>query len=496
MKQIFPPIFYNPVTLVGAAVAVISFGLILFLIVLEALADEHKPYMGIIAFIILPSIMIIGIIILILGMVREHRREKAGLSTEHRLPTIDLNDVKQRKLFLVFFTGTILLLLFTAFGSFKAYEYTDSDEFCGTVCHKVMEPEYTAYRFSPHARVGCVSCHIGPGADWFVRSKLSGAYQLYSVTFNQYSRPIPTPIRDLRPAQETCEQCHWPSHFYSEKKHENTYFNSDEANSRWKLTMLMKIGGGNDETGVTSGIHWHMNIDNEITYIHTDERRMDIPWVKVKSRDGTETIYTTTERDVTDEELRAGTVRRMDCIDCHNRPSHQFHPPTNSVNHFMAIGEIDPELPYIKGLAVEALESSYSTKNIALDSIRISIEDFYNNRYPEIAAEKQTRIERTIRSVQRIYSRNYFPEMMASWKAFPDQIGHMFAPGCFRCHSGNHVSETGKVISHDCNVCHTLLAQEYDNEELAFSLEGVDYLHPVDIGDSWADIVCSDCHGE
>jgi hypothetical protein len=71
-----------------------------------------------------------------------------------------------------------------------------------------MEPEYTAYQFSPHAKVGCVQCHIGSGADWFVRSKISGSYQLYAVAFKKYPTPIPTPIGNLRPAQETCEQCH------------------------------------------------------------------------------------------------------------------------------------------------------------------------------------------------------------------------------------------------------------------------------------------------
>jgi nitrate/TMAO reductase-like tetraheme cytochrome c subunit len=495
MKNKLPSSFYNPVTLAGAGIATLSLLVIFFLFLVELLSGESSPYIGILAFIILPAVLILGLLMIIFGIIRENKRRKSGHGEERRFPVIDFNDPRYRFSFVIFVVGTVIFLLLTALGSFKAYEYTESDEFCGTVCHTVMEPEFTAYQGSPHARVGCVQCHIGSGADWFVKSKLSGAYQLYSVTFNKYSRPIPTPIENLRPAQQTCEQCHWPSHFFSEKLHPNTYFHTDENNSRWSLNMLMKVGGGNDETGVTSGIHWHMNINNEITYISTDESRMVIPWIKVKSKNGEETIYRSTEVAFNNDDFKKGVQRRMDCIDCHNRPSHQYHPASSSVNHFMSSGDIDASLPYIKSIAVDALEASYRTKPIALDSIRIKIESYYKNNYPSIAASNENSIARAIESVQKIYSRNYFPEMKVSWKAFPDQIGHMFAPGCFRCHDGKHVSETGKVISRDCNVCHTILSQEFENQELALSLKGVEYKHPVDIGGSWEDINCSNCHG-
>ncbi len=272
MKRIFPSSFYNPVTLVGAAIAGVSFGLILFLMVLESFSESPKPYMGIIAFVLLPAVLLIGLFILVFGIVRERRRIHSGKPEMH-LPQIDLNNPKHRTAFAAFSLGTILLLLLSAFGSFKAYEHTDSDQFCGETCHKVMEPEYTAYQFSPHARVGCVKCHIGPGAGWFVRSKLSGTYQVYATLFNKYPRPIPTPIENLRPAQETCEQCHWPKHFFSEKQLQNTYFTSDEKNTKWTLNLLIKIGGGNVEAGPTSGIHWHMNIANQVTYATADSQR-------------------------------------------------------------------------------------------------------------------------------------------------------------------------------------------------------------------------------
>ncbi|HVO74982.1 MAG TPA: NapC/NirT family cytochrome c [Ignavibacteriaceae bacterium] len=494
-RKRLPSSVYNPVTLSGAALAALSFGLILFLMLLDSLSAEHKPYVGIIAFVILPGFLIIGLILIAVGVIREHKREKKGKIHKTFLPVIDFNNPRHRRVIIIFSSGTILLLLFTAFGSFKAYEYTDSDAFCGTVCHKVMEPEYTAYQFSPHARVGCVQCHIGPGADWFVRSKFSGTYQVYAVLFNKYPKPIPTPIENLRPAQETCEQCHWPKNFFSEKLHQNTYYLSDESNTKWTLDLLIKIGGGNIETGPTSGIHWHMNIANEVTYAAVDSQRLIIPWVKVKHGDGHVSIYRSTEISFDEEKFPQKDFRRMDCIDCHNRPSHIYNPPERSVNPIMALNWIDPKLPYIKSLSIDVLENSYSTKPEALDKIKILMRNFYEDNYPETAVAKKQSIDRAINEVQKIYTRNYFPEMKVSWKKFPEHIGHLYAPGCFRCHDGKHVNEEGKVLTKDCNTCHTILAQKFENDTVRVALEGVKYRHPVDIGNAWMEMNCSDCHG-
>ena len=494
MKRIFPPAFYNLRTLIGAAIASVSFGLVLFLTVLDLFEGEQKPYVGILTFIILPIFIILGLVLVFYGTWREHKREKQGLPHDLMLPRVDLNDPRQRNVFFWFSFCALLLLIFSAFGSFKAYEYTDSDKFCGTMCHTVMSPEYTAYEFSPHARVGCVKCHIGPGAGWFVRAKLSGAYQVYATLFNKFPKPIPTPIENLRPAQETCEQCHWPKHFYSEKMLKNTYFLSDEKNTRWMLDLIIKIGGGNIEAGPTSGIHWHMNIANELTYIATDSQRQNIPWIRSKNPDGKIVIYQSTENSLTDEQIRTMKTRRMDCIDCHNRPTHIYHPPARSINHVMSLGWMDPSLPNVKSVALKALETPYSTKQLGLDSIRLAIEEYYQTNYPELAKTKQDTIAKAVAEVQKIYSRNYFPEMHVSWKKFPDNIGHMYYPGCFRCHDGKHVSGDGKVLSRDCNVCHTILAQQFEKEGLRMSLTGVDYKHPVDIGNAWKEMNCSDCH--
>lgn len=496
MKRIFPASFYNIRSLLGAGLALLSFGLIVFLFVLEIFATHPKAYMGVIIFVILPGFMVIGLCIVAWGIWREHKRKLAGKTTEEHLPVIDLNNPRHRTAFVFISVGTILFLALSAFGSFKAYEYTDSDQFCGEMCHSVMHPEYTAYQNSPHARVGCAQCHIGSGAEWFVKAKISGSYQVYSVLFNKYSKPIATPIENLRPAQQTCEQCHWPKHFFSEKQQVKDYYISDEKNTKWRLNLLMKIGGGNIDHGPQNGIHWHMNINNEITYAPIDRERLVIPWVKAKSRDGKETVYRSTEVKITDEQLNEVEKRRMDCIDCHNRPTHIYHHPSESVNQSISAGGIDVGLPFIKNVAVKSLQMPYGSTTGAIDSIKTLMTAFYATNYPDVAKNKKSNIEQAITEVQGIYSRNFFPEMGVTWRKFNDNIGHMYYPGCFRCHDGKHVNEEGKVLSRDCNVCHTLLAQTFENDPPEMSLKGVEYRHPVEVDKAWQEMNCWDCHTE
>jgi nitrate/TMAO reductase-like tetraheme cytochrome c subunit len=491
-NKLFPDTFYNTTTLVGVSLALLSFGLILFLTVVEAFTPEPKAYAGIVTFIILPIFLLLGLFLIAVGIWNTRKKKHAGTYRERSLPRIDLNDPKQRRSFLIFFVGTILLLFFTAFGSFKAYEYTDSVEFCGTVCHKVMNPEYTAYKNSPHSRVGCVQCHIGSGAGWFVKSKISGSYQVYSVLFNKYPRPIPTPIWNLRPAQATCEQCHWPKNFFAEKKVDFNYYLSDQNNTKSKITMLLKVGGGNSILAKQTGIHWHMNIDNEVTYLAADSSRQVINWVEARNHEtGKVTIYKKGNVKFNAKEMEdKGLLRKMDCIDCHNRPSHIYNQPDRMVNVFMSIDSIDAILPYIKSTAVEALEKSYTDKETALDSIDLFVNNFYSVYYP--SADKEA-INKSIRSIQDIYSNNYFPSMNVSWKKYPNNIGHMYYNGCFRCHDGEHYDQDGHVLSKDCNLCHTIIAQTI-NDTTRVSLDGLTFQHPVDLGEDIRDLTCTDCH--
>jgi len=135
----------------------------------------------------------------------------------------------------------------------------------------------------------------------------------------------PDAIENLRPAQDVCEQCHWPAKFWGEQLANRVHFSSDEKNTRREVGLLIKTGGGS-VAGVNAGIHYHMNIQNKIWYAAADRRRQVIPWIQVQGPDGRVTEYLSTEKPFTAEELKRAEIRRMDCVDCHNRPSHRYLP--------------------------------------------------------------------------------------------------------------------------------------------------------------------------
>jgi len=495
LKRIFPQTFYNPLSLVGAVIALFNAGLIAFLIIVEMLTKHPKPYADVIIFIILPIIVICGLALVVIGIVRERRRVRAGEPAEVRLPIIDFNDPKHRTLIAVLGGGFVLLSLLYAFASFKAYEYVESNTFCGKLCHSVMGPESTAHSFSPHGEIQCVACHVGSGARYFLLSKLNGTRQLYALLFNKYQRPIPVPVKDLRPSQDICQTCHAPKHRVTESVLMRPHFLTDVKNTEWAINLVLKMGAERIETVNPPNLHWHYTVAKEIRYVATDPKRMVIPLVRVTDFDGKERIYRSTDSKMTDKELEKVEKRVMDCIDCHNRIGHFFRPPAQVLNMHMQRKLIDPSLPEIKRISVQALEGTYASGKEGLDGIRKMIMDFYQKSYPEVASSKKAEIERAIAEIQNIYSRNYDPAMKVNWKNFPDNAGHMYSLGCFRCHDGKHVSDDGRVISKDCSTCHLLITHTVDRSrgQAVFTLAA--YPHPVDIGDSYKEMNCSDCHG-
>jgi nitrate/TMAO reductase-like tetraheme cytochrome c subunit len=486
-----PSLFRNLTSLLGAVIVVASLGCIIFLFVAEIFESHSNPYVGIITYMILPGLLIFGLAVMLVGALFE-RRKRRRMSTEEigAYPLIDLNDPRSRRRLVAFLGVSLVFLCASAFGSYRAYEYTDSVAFCGQLCHSVMKPEFVAYQASPHARVRCVDCHVGPGAGWYVRSKLSGAYQLYSVTFNKFPRPVPTPVHNLRPAQDTCEQCHWPEKFFGAQLKIFNRYGYDEHNTPKQIRMLINTGGGSPESGQVFGIHWHMNIANEITYISTDDHRQVIPWVRVKDRQGNVTEYTLKDAKLTPEQIAREPQRRMDCVDCHNRPSHQYVPPDRAVNEGFVSGRLDVSMPFLKQQAVDVLTRQYATTEEAMNGIQSSLDGYYRKNYADLYTSKPQAIKSAIAEVQRIFKTYIFPEMKVDWQTHPDNIGHLYFQGCFRCHDGNHVSKEGKVVRNDCNICHTVLDQREDGKPVAIK-EGA-FAHPLDMDVSRSN--CTDCH--
>jgi hypothetical protein len=430
----------NSISLAGAALTTAAAILFASLFVGESLGLGGGPYLGILTFVVFPTIFVFGLLLIPVGIAwqrRRFRRASARGEASTALPVIDLNVGRTRTLLLVFFSATLVNVVIIAVSTYKAVEVMDSTKFCGSACHAVMTPEYTTYQRSPHSRVHCVSCHIGPGAGWFVKSKLSGSWQLVSVSLNLYPRPIPTPVHNLRPARDTCEQCHWPDKFVGDRLKVITHFTDDEANTALKTVLLLRVGGLQGRA--SRGIHRHVDPGVRIRYL-ADDKRETIGTVELTRPDGTTATYSTTGAP------KEGAWRLMDCIDCHNRPSHIYRTPEDEVDRALAEGRIDAGLPFVRREGLKALRATY-------------------------ASQEEARAGTAARELGAIYSTNVFPSMNIRWGTYPSHIGHVNSPGCFRCHDGEHADANGKTITQDCDTCHTVLAMEEENPEILKTLQ-------------------------
>ena len=479
----------NWVSLAGVALAIVSLANIFLFVLIDAIATKASPYIGILAYMVAPGFLVLGLLLMLVGVMIERRKKVAP--TEF-YPRLDLNDPAQRSAVISFTTFLVVFVVVSTAGSYKAYEFTESVSFCGQLCHTVMSPEYTAYQLSPHARVACADCHVGPGATWFVKSKLSGSRQVFAAIFNTFPRPIPSPVKNLRPAQETCEQCHWPKKFYGGQLKVFSHYANDEKNTLRQIRMLIKTGGGDPATGAPEGIHWHMNIANKIDFVAADEKHQIIPYVRVEDQQGRVTEYYAKDSTLSKDQIAKAERHHMDCVACHNRPTHIYVPPDQAVDQSLLARRLDVSLPFLKQQSVTVLTATYATTDAAMHGIASGLQGFYESKYPDVAKTKQLEIRNAVTEVQQIFKRTTFPEMKLNWQTHPNNLGHYYYNGCFRCHDGQHVSSDGKVVSKDCNQCHTLMS-ETEGVATATAEAAPTFKHPVDIGDL-TQVSCADCH--
>ena len=270
------------------------------------------------------------------------------------------------------------------------------------------------------------------------------------------------------------------------------HFGYDEKNTPRQLRLLIKTGGGDPNAGQAAGIHWHMNIANVITY-QSDEKHQVIPYVKIKDMNGNVTEYVLNDATAANDPKNKVVSRRMDCVDCHNRPTHIYVPPDKSVDEAITAHRISIDLPYSKQQGVQVLTASYKTTDEAVKAIATTFPAFYKDKYPDLYASHQQDIQKAVSELQRIFKTTIFPEMKVNWQTHPNNVGHFYFQGCFRCHDGNHVSADGKVISKTCDSCHTMLSEQAGGTEIAGSSKGAAFQHPVDLGDL-TQVNCSNCH--
>ena len=380
MRSFFAALTRHPLSLTGSAIATASAILFLVFFSLDTLGLHGHPYFGILAYLIVPALFVVGLLLIPIGVHRARRSAKAG----GEFPVLDFNHPSVRNRFLVFFALTVVNVVIVAVATYKAVEVMDTTEFCGKACHSVMAPEHTAFQRGAHASVRCVDCHIGPGAGWFVKSKLSGSWQLVSVTFDLYPTPIPTPVHNLRPARDTCEQCHWPQKFVGDKLKVLTKYKEDEGNTELKTVLLLRVGGIQGRE--SKGIHWHVDPANRIRY-RSDETREEI--YEVERTNGAGEVERWLAADAKEGEKATGGVwREMDCVDCHNRPSHTFHTPEEEIDKALLEGRIARDLPFVRREGMKLVKADYANAEAARAGIRQGLAAFYAQSYPEVPSTR------------------------------------------------------------------------------------------------------------
>jgi hypothetical protein len=488
-------LYRNTVSYFGGVIITISIVLIVLFLLLNFSLKAPSPYIGIFTYLIFPAFLTWGIFVFVYGLFRESRRRRhLGAAEALPFPILDLNNPRHRKRFGFILTGGSLLGILFAFVNYNAYLFTDSNTFCGKLCHSVMKPEYTAYLNGPHARVPCVDCHVGAGVSWYVKSKISGMPQVFATLFHTYSTPISVPLKNLRPATETCEECHWPQKFYGAQLMQYPYFRYNEQNTPEQISLLIRTGGGTPNLGENAGIHWHMAINEKVYFRATDPELQQIPWVKVILNDGSEIVFKDKDVNLSDEEPGKLSIHFMDCMDCHNRPSHVFLPPETAVDQAMAARNISPELPWIKKLALDALVKNYEEKHNVRDQIRKFIEGYYTKRSPDVLKRQKAQVDQAVETIFTIYDRNVFPTMQVNWTTYPNNIGHRNWPGCFRCHNDHHVSQAGKVLTSACPVCHTMPQRGPRLPLGATTPASTEPWHPWSLKGKHERILCNLCH--
>jgi nitrate/TMAO reductase-like tetraheme cytochrome c subunit len=450
-----PALFFgnNPISLAGGAITSAAGVTMIGYWLVEIFGRPNdNPYLGIIFFLILPALFVLGLLLIPIGVfIRRRKLQQAG-QIPAEFPKIDLNDRMFRHGLDIVLVATIVNLLVVSMASYRGAAYMDSPQFCGQSCH-VMHPEYTAYKVSAHSHVACVECHIGSGAQSYFEAKVNGTKQLVEVAFNRYPSPIPSPVRNLRPAREICEGCHTPARFVGEKLLVKSSFADDEKNTETQSVVALHLGGVDSFSHLT-GIHGvHLG---HIEYIATDPTRTTIPWVERTYPDGSKTAFTATALKGAEPK---GERRVMDCIDCHNRAAHTMQTAEDALNRAMAEGAISPELPWVHKEGLELLKANYATEAEARAKIPAQLTQFYRDQHPDVLAAHPDLVKSAGEGLLYVFTTNVFPDMKVTWGTHPNHIGHMSYPGCFRCHDGDHASKDGKKsITQDCSACHNLLA--------------------------------------
>lgn len=389
----------------------------------------------------------------------------------------------------------VFLVLFT--GGTYAWEHTNSTQFCGTTCH-TMPPQGVTHANSPHANVTCEECHVGRAsfADQFMR-KSQALHEIYYTVFSLYEYPIQA--KTLRPALDTCEKCHLPETFSDDSLRSIKHFSADEANTVSNTYLILKTGGGVKREGLGFGIHWH--VSNKVEYYSEDQLNQSIPYIRVYNDDGSFTEYTDVESGFNPSNMDESRLKQMDCTTCHNRVTHEFTYPADSVDLSMSRGLIDPSIPAIRQKSVDVLSAGYQSRAEAIKAIQ-GMAETYKKDYPDFYDQNTEVVQKAIAELESIYDRTVFHDQKVDWATHPSNLGHINSPGCFRCHDGKHLNQNNEAVRLECNLCHSIpvVAGEKDlTTKIEINSGGVEppsHLNPnwISLHNQSMDQTCSQCH--
>ena len=429
-----PRLVRNPVSIGGAAITTISVIAFFSYLALEQFGLVTSPYAGLFGFVVVPACFILGLLVIPVGIWIEGRRRRRG-EAAWTWPSINLADRRTRTVLAGIAALTLVNLAIVSVAGVGVAHYSESNEFCGNVCHTPMEPEVTAHPLGAHSEIDCVQCHVAPGVSGAVTAKMNGTRQLLGVLTGHYSRPIPSP-RDRMPVPaETCNGCHRPVSPDRTVQRVFREHKDNEASSEITTTLLRYTGRN----------HWHARPGVVVEYVATEDDLKTIPYVKV-TENGKVTEYFA---DGVTAAPAGRPVVRMDCVDCHNRPAHTLaQTPAQAVDAAIVRGDVDPsKVPFLRSEMVDALAAEYP----AGTDVKAAVLARLTEKFGTSPAARQA-----VETAGRIYGQNVFPRMNITWGTYTNNLFHVDDTGCFRCHTDEHKTKDAepKAIRQDCDLCH------------------------------------------
>ena len=442
------PLVRHPLAIAGALLTTTAAVVFLALLAAALIGWFANPYAGLIVFVAIPAVFVLGLLLIPAGMWLQKRKLARNAAAAADWPVFDFRVPRVRRIALLFTALTALNVAIVLVAGYGSLHYMESPTFCGQTCHTPMHPQFAAWQGGPHARIACVNCHVGEGARGFVHAKLAGTRQLAHLTTNSFPRPIPPGAQvPVGGHAMTCGRCHQPLQTAGDVIRVKREYADDEASSETMTILLMHVGRANSSG---RAIHWHADPATRVEFRAADAARQTIPYVKVTDARGQVKEYFAPEAG--DPPAAGDPLRLMECVDCHNMVGHRIaSSPEHAVDAALAAGDVARTLPFARREGVRLLKASYGSEAAADQEIDQQLRRFYSS--DGRMADSQA-LGRAVAALQGVYRRNVFPAMKVTWGSYPDNAGHMASPGCFRCHDGSHTAKDGSTINADCEYCH------------------------------------------